>query len=170
MRPKHLPRFLFGIFIRNFYLDFLFITIELITVFNVVEARKCFYRCLPVHRWGRECLADTPSPPGRHPPRGTHPPDQADPPRPSRHPTTRNPPPRPGRNPPGPGRHPPDQADTPPGPGKHPPPRIWPLQRTVRILLECILIKIITTVRAFAYANARTKVIIFCESRPSNCI
>ena len=32
----------------------------------------------------------------------------------------------------------------------------------------CFLINIITAVRAFAYANAQTKVIIFCKSRPFN--
>ena len=39
-----------------------------------------------------------------------------------------------------PGRHPPSWADT-PSPRWHPPPPRRPLQRTVRILLECILVQ-----------------------------
>ena len=67
----------------------------------------------------------TPSGPGRHPPGpGRHPPDQADPPRPGRHPLG---------------------ADTPPpGPGRPPPgSRLQHTvnERPVRILLECILVK-----------------------------
>ena len=89
--------------------------------------------------------ADTPwqTPPGRHP---QHP-SLAD-----TNPTTipnRHPHPTPGR-PPSPGRHPlgrhlPPSAwwDTHPRaepPGQTPLPLRWPLQRTVRILLECILV------------------------------
>ena len=80
-------------------------------------------------------------PPGRHPPRQTH--SWADTHPPGRHPSWADTHPLgrctpPGQTPPlhrhpqadRPGRHP---------PGKHPPPR-RPLQRTVRILLECILV------------------------------
>ena len=68
--------------------------------------------------------ADTPrvdSPPGPAPP-GPAPPGQAD--TPSRHPLA--------------GRQPPWQADSPP------PPQERPLQRTVRILLECILAEFVS--------------------------
>ena len=99
--------------------------------------------------------ADTPSgpsrqPPGpsRHPPRPGRPPwDQADPPR------DQADPPGQGRHPP----HPPDQADTPPGPGRHPrdqaetPTSLGSrlehtvYERPVHILLECILVKFLST-------------------------
>ena len=91
--------------------------------------------------------ADPPGP-GR-PPRTRQtppsPPDQADdPPRPDRPPQTRQTPPdqtdppRPGR-PPWTRQTPPDQADTP-----HPTPRLQHMvyERPVRILLECILVRI----------------------------
>ena len=65
-------------------------------------------------------VADTP--PGRHPP-GQTPPPWADTPSLGRHPL-------PGQTP---------HLDRYPLPGRHPPLR-WLLQRTVRILLECILV------------------------------
>ena len=51
---------------------------------------------------------------------------------------------------------------TPPGRhtplGRHPPPHRWPLQRTVRILLECILVRICETSKiVFCRAMCKTK-------------
>ena len=106
---------------------------------------------------------ETPQTRQTHPPSprpGRHPPDQADtpwtrqtPPGPGRHtPRTRQTPPDQADTPPDQADTPPDQADTPPTrqtpprPGRHPP--VSRLQNTVyerpvRILLECILVKLI---------------------------
>ena len=79
---------------------------------TVVAERLCFHRCLSVHT---PCQAH---------------PRKADTPRPGRHP--------PGRQTPLlAGRHPSWQADT---PYREDTPTRWLLQRTVRILLECILV------------------------------
>ena len=107
----------------------------------------------PSMHWGKHppdthTPGQTP-PPGRHPqgrqPLGRHPPEQTPPGRHlwedtplGRHPLDRHPPPL-VKHPPG-QTHP--EADNPLGrhpPGQTPPPR-RPLQRTIRILLECILI------------------------------
>ena len=118
-----------------------------------------FFTCLSfcprggVGVWQTPALADTPwadpqadtpqTPPGRHPqadnPRGRHPPGRHTPP-------GRHHPPPPGRHHPPPGRYPPGRHPL----GRHPredtlprqtpPPRQTLLQRTVRILLECILV------------------------------
>ena len=126
--------------------------------------RLCFYRHLSVH--GGEGVSASvhggiphPPPRSRHPHRSRHPPEQT-PPR-SRHPPgadtplEQTPPPEQtpqeqthpvqSRPPPGAGlpgaEHPPEQtpprADT---PLEQTPPQIRPLLRTVRILLECILV------------------------------
>ena len=84
-------------------------------------------------------LADTPL--GRHP-QGRYPLG-------SRHPSPRGQTPHPGQTlprqaPPQSGRHPLSQAGTPSvrqaPPQSGPPPERWPLQRTIRILQECILV------------------------------
>ena len=103
---------------------------------TVFAERLCFHRCLSVHR--RRCtpprqtpLWQSPHPVGRHPP-GRYP-----------HPLDRQPHPlgwHPVADTPL-GRHCPPWADTPPR-QTHPPPHPsrQPPQRTVRILLECILV------------------------------
>ena len=115
--------------------------------------RLCFYRHVSVHRGG---VPDQVHPPGtRYTPRTRSTPGQV-------HPPTRctlsrpGTPPRPGTSPwqvhppdqvhPLDQVHPPDQVHIPragthppPRPGTHPP-EIRPLLRTVRILLECILV------------------------------
>ena len=116
-----------------------------ITVRNVVAARLCFHRHLSFCSQGGQTLGRPPTPQADPPPPGRHPPGQT----------------LPGQTPPGqtppvgrhtPGRHLPwtdtPWADTPLG--RHPlPSACWdtqcpvvagllrPLQRTVRILLEC---------------------------------
>ena len=108
--------------------------------------RLCFYRCVSVHTGGGVCLsacwdttapgvdtppeqtslgADTPPPRSRHPPGSRHPQ--------SRHPWEQTPPPTGSRHSP--------RADTPPGADL--PTQRQPLLRTVRILLECILVSIL---------------------------
>ena len=125
--------------------------------------RKCFHRCLSVHRGEGclpQCMLGSQNPPDQADPAGTRqtpPPGtwQTPPPR------TRQTPPGPGRHPPGPGRHhppepgrppppgtrqtPPDQADTtPPGPGRHPPGKQTPAYS----LLECILVYLQNAIKA----------------------
>ena len=104
---------------------------------TVFAERLCFHRCLSVHR--RRCtpprqtpLWQSPHPVGRHPP-GRYP-----------HPLDRQPHPlgwHPVADTPL-GRHCPPWADTPPRQTHPPPPHPsrQPPQRTVRILLECILV------------------------------
>ena len=90
--------------------------------------RLCFYRRVSVHRG---------EVPDQAPPRTRYTPqDQVHPPRPGTPPQTRYPLDQ---------VQPPQTSYTTPGPGTpldqvHPPPKIWPLLRTVRILLECILV------------------------------
>ena len=96
--------------------------------------RLCFYRRLSVHRVGWGCLLQYIL--GYHTPWSRHPPG-------SRHPQSRHPPEQtPQSRPPQSGHPPradtPQEADTPQS--RHPPPEIRSLLRTVRILLECILI------------------------------
>ena len=118
--------------------------------------RLCFYRRLSVHSggWGWGCLPQCML--GYHTPPRANPPEQMPPwqqthtpPREQTSPGSRDPLPLGSRHPPGadtPGsRHPP-RADTPPPGSRHPPweqappPEIRSLLRTVRILLECILV------------------------------
>ena len=87
--------------------------------------------------------ADTPW--SRHPSPGADTPPEQTPPQ-SRHPLEQTPPPPPQEQKTNPGvdtprsRHPSLGADTPLEQNPTPPPPIWPLLRTVRILLECILV------------------------------
>ena len=98
--------------------------------------RLCFYRRLSVHRGGGVCLNacwDT-TPREQTPPRSRHPPDQtpyppgADPPSGADTPQSR------------PTPSPPEQTHPPRS--RHPPRERRPLLRTVRILMECILVLI----------------------------
>ena len=114
--------------------------------------RLCFYRHLSVHRgWGWGCLPQYML--GYHTPGSRHPPWRQTDPAPPGHPLQtpalrqKTPPetdtpheqtPPWSRHPAG-SRHPPEQ--TPPQ-DQTPPPEIRSLLRTVRILLECILVKI----------------------------
>ena len=108
---------------------------NLVTGRNEVLAKVIFSQaCVILSTGGGGCLLQISGggpgqvPPRQAPPPGTHPPWQAPPP---------------GRHPPG--RHPPWQA---PPPGRHPPRQAPPpppdtvKARPVRILLECILVKI----------------------------
>ena len=95
---------------------------------TVVVERLCFYRCLSI-LWGERC---TPPRADTHPhPHPNLPPRQA-----GRHPTRQTPPRQ---------AHPPKQTppseQTPPSQGRLPPSPRWPLQLTVHILLECILVQ-----------------------------
>ena len=93
---------------------------------------QCMLRYTPPQ--SRHPPEQTPLPPGgRHcPPEQTHTPG-ADTPLQSRHPPqSRHPSPQ--------EQTPSPRADTPLGADTHPPPKIRPLLRTVRILLECILV------------------------------
>ena len=124
--------------------------------------RLCFYRHLSVHRgWGclPQCMpgnhpppwADTPQ--RRHPPRSRQPPDQTPQTRPP--PQSRHPPADPLTGAATPLEQTPPLGQTPPGvdtpwsrqppplvtvPSDKTPPEIRPLLRTVRIVLECILV------------------------------
>ena len=125
----------------------------LVTIYLYHPQRSCkgyvFTRvCHSVHRGrGSTCAGTspqtryTPNPPDQvHPPRPGTPPRQVHHPIPYQvHPPAPGTPPRPGTHtPPGPGTYP-AGSGTPPGPGTPPPSRRL-LLRTVRILLECILV------------------------------
>ena len=97
-----------------------------------LEERLCLYTCLSAtHSVRRGCtiLPQAETPGGRHCPGQLSPGQTRPPPPPSRHPLSR--PPR---------TDPPEQ--NPPPPLADSPLRRWPLQRTVRILLECILVQL----------------------------
>ena len=96
---------------------------------NEVVERKCFYTCLYAILFteggciSQDALGQTPPPLAKHPSPGRHPLGRH---RPGRHPPRQTPP----------GQTPPAQCML----GYTPSPRRRPLLRTIRILLECIIV------------------------------